>query len=191
MLQIGETVISLDIIEKCFICDIEKCQGICCVLGDSGAPLEDEEVGILEEIYDDIEPYLTPKGKKAIEEQGVFIIDFDSEFVTPLIENKECAYAYFENGTCKCAIEKAFLAGAISFKKPVSCHLYPIRISKLKKALALNYDQWNICKAAVKKGKAADVKIFQFLEEPLTRKFGKEWYEQLKTAYKHFDQTKE
>ena len=179
MIEIGKTIISRDVIEKKFVCDLTKCKGICCVEGDSGAPLEKEEVEILEKEIDKILPFLRGEGIEAIKEQGTYVIDWDSEMVTPLINEKECAYAIFEDGIAMCGIEKAFLAGAVKFRKPISCYLYPVRTKKFKDFEAVNYDVWDICKSAVANGKKLGVPVYKFLKEPLSQKYGKEWYKQL------------
>lgn len=180
MIEIGKTIISRDLIEKKFVCDLGKCKGACCVEGDSGAPLEKKEVEMLEKEIDKIFPFLRGEGIEAIKTQGVSVIDWDSELVTPLVNGKECAYAVFEDGIALCGIEKAFLAGVLRFRKPISCYLYPVRTKKFKKFDAVNYDVWDICKPAVEKGKLLGVSVFKFLKEPLSLKYGKNWYKQLK-----------
>ena len=179
MLQIKDQIISLDILEKEFVCDIGRCKGWCCVEGDSGAPLEDEETEILFNNYEKIKPYLRQEGKDSIEKEGTWMIDNDGDKVTPLINQNECAYTIFENGIAKCGIEKAFLEQKISFQKPISCHLYPIRVTKYKDFEALNYDTWDICKVAVELGKTTGIPIYKFLKLALIRKYGKDWYEEL------------
>jgi hypothetical protein len=179
MIIIENTLVSEEIFEKKFLCELSSCRGACCVKGDSGAPLEFDELEKIEEVFDKILPYMNEKGKKAVEEQGLYLKDTDGEMVTPLVEGKECAYVFFDHhGTAKCAFEQAYRNGEIDFPKPVSCHLYPIRVSKLKEYDALNYDRWDICKPAIACGKKANLKIFQFLKEPLIRKYGQEWYNQ-------------
>ena len=180
MIQIGSTIVSFDIIEKQFVCQLEECKGMCCVYGESGAPLEDDEIAILQEIYPAVKTYMTNAGIEAIEKHGVYDTDFDDEKVTPLVGNSEdCAYAFSGNGVICCAIEKAFTDGKISFRKPVSCHLYPIRITKYNSFEALNYHKWDICDNALKTGKQKSIPLYVFLREPLIRKYGAEWYEQL------------
>ena len=185
MLQIDDKIISIDLFEKCFICDLNKCMGACCVHGDSGAPLEDEEKYILEKELATILPYLTPEGKRAIEEQGVAITDHDNELVTPLIGNREeCAYSYFsDNGICLCGIEKAYYENKTSFRKPISCHLYPIRTKRFTELTAINYDKWNICTPACEKGLKEGVPVFRFLKEPIIRKWGEKFYQDMDEAY--------
>ncbi|MFN8165787.1 MAG: DUF3109 family protein [Bacteroidia bacterium] len=180
MLNIGNTLISEDIFEKNFVCDLNACKGACCVKGDYGAPLEDDELKILEDIYPKVKPYMTPEGIKAVEKQGRYIRYERKEWVTPLAKGKECAYTYFDNGVAKCAIEKAYYEGKVDWKKPVSCHLYPIRITKQKNGMeAINYDRWSICKAACKLGDTLKVPVYKFLKESLERKYGEEWYKEL------------
>jgi hypothetical protein len=180
MIVLQQTVISDDIRDNFFVCNLEKCKGACCVEGDLGAPLEADELQILEESYEHIKPYMTGAGKLAVEEQGLYIQDFEGDYSTPTIENRECAYALYDNqGILKCAIEQAYYDGKISWKKPISCHLYPIRITKYDDFEALNYDRWSICAAACNFGADLGVKVYQFLKEPLIRKYGEGWYSEL------------
>lgn len=183
MIVIDDTLVSDDLAKKRFICDLGKCHGDCCVEGDAGAPLEDEEIGILEDCLDEIKPYMAPKGIAVVEKSGVFDYDFDGEFVTPLVDDRECAFVYFENGISYCAIEKAWKEGKIDFQKPISCHLYPVRLSVLTDHIAVNYDHWEICKAALLKGQEHQVPVYRFLKEPLIRKFGNDWYNKLTVAF--------
>lgn len=182
MIQFENTLLSDDIFEKKFVCDLNACKGICCIEGESGAPLEKEELTILDLIFEDIKPFLRKEGISAIEKQGKYIIDSDGEFVTPLIKGKECAYTVFEkDGTAACGIEKAYLEGKVNFKKPISCHLYPIRVTKLSNGNeALNYNKWKICKSACILGNKLSIKVYQFLKDALIRKYGIKWYEELK-----------
>lgn len=183
MIEIGNAIVSLDVFERQFVCNIKACKGQCCIDGDAGAPIDENELSILDDIYDEVEPYLREEGKKAIAEHGKYVQDWDSEFVTPLIDEKECAYVTFdEKGTACCSIEQAYNDGKITFKKPISCHLYPIRISKYEKFDALNYHNWNICSDACSLGKELGVPVFEFLKEPLIRKYGEQWYQQLLEA---------
>jgi hypothetical protein len=181
MIIIDNTIISDDIKEQFFVCDLEKCKGACCVEGDAGAPLEEEETAILEEIYPIVKDYITSEGRNAIMAQGTWVFDKDGDKVTPTIgENRECAYAlYDERGILKCGIEQAYLDGKTNFKKPVSCHLYPIRITKYDQYDALNYDRWDICSAACVLGGSLGVPVYKFLKEALIRKYGSEWYDEL------------
>lgn len=181
MILVGQAVISDDVKENFFVCDLEKCKGACCVEGDAGAPLEDEETGILDDIYPLIKDYLTEEGVEAIERQGTWVRDWDGEKVTPTIgDNGACAYALTdERGILKCGIEQAYLDGKIGYKKPISCHLYPIRITKYDDFDALNYDRWDICSAACVLGSQLGVPVYKFLKEPLIRKYGEDWYAEL------------
>ena len=190
MLQIKDTLISTDVLDHYFCCDLSRCKGICCVKGDAGAPLTAEEVDLLPGIIHEIKPFLRKEGVKAIDEQGTHVIDDENETVTPLIDGKECAYVIFEEGIAACAIEKAFEAGTISFRKPVSCHLYPIRIRKYEKFTAVNYDRWDICEPARELGKSMKIPVFQFVKDALVRRFGKDWFRQLSIAANAFPENK-
>ena len=180
MILIEDTCISDDIADKFFVCDIEKCKGACCVEGDLGAPLEEVELPILDEIYEKIKPYLSPEGIKAIEEQEKYIIDWEGDYSTTTIDEKECAYAVYDKaGILQCGIEQAYNDKVIDFKKPISCHLYPIRITKYENYHAINYDRWSICSDACALGDKLGVEVYKFLKEPLIRAYGEEWYSQL------------
>ena len=183
MLQIQDTIISFDLFEEHFFCDLTACKGICCVEGDAGAPIEEDEIAFLEKLLPVVWDDLSPKAKEVIEKQGVVYRDIHGEFVTSIVDGKDCVFTcYDENSCCRCAIEKAFNESKTDFYKPVSCHLYPVRVVRHKEFRAVNYQRWNICKAAITLGKKENVKVYQFLKEPLIRKFGEEWYEQLTIA---------
>ena len=188
MLQIGNAIVSLDVIEKKFICDFGKCKGACCIEGDSGAPLDEDEKAILEEIYPDIKEYLTEKGIEEIEKQGTSVIDADGDLVTPIINDKECVYTVFENGLALCGIEKAFLDGKINYRKPISCSLYPIRIEKYPEFDAVNYNKWSICGPARELGFKMGTPVYKFLKEPLIRKYGEDWYKELEYAAENLEE---
>lgn len=191
MLQIDDTIISLDVIEKHFICDLCKCKGQCCVDGDSGAPLEKDENDKINEILPVIWNELSPKAQSLIKEQGISYEDYDGELVTSIINGKECVFTYFdEDGVCKCVIDKAYREGRISIQKPISCHLYPIRLQKYREFTAVNYHNWSVCKPAIKLGEKEGVALYKFLKEPLTRKFGQVWYEDLCNAVKLMEEEK-
>lgn len=180
MIKIGETLISDDVIEEFFVCDIEKCKGACCVEGDLGAPLEENELDELKQNFNGIAPFLTEEGRHEIEKQGLYVFDFEGDYSTPTINGRECAYAiYDEKGALKCGIELAYEKGKSDFSKPISCHLYPVRISKNITNIAVNYDQWHICNPACILGHELKVPVYRFLKDALIRKFGTEWYEQL------------
>ena len=178
MIPHENTILSDELFEEHFVCNLDKCKGACCIEGDSGAPLEAEELKILEDVFEKVKPYLNEAGLKAIEEQGKYVMDFEGDYTTTCVDgNKECAYVLFENGITKCAFEKAYNDGVIDFKKPISCHLYPIRITKYPDYHALNYDRWHICSPACSFGKELKVTVFEFLKEPLIRMYGEEWYQ--------------
>jgi len=182
MLEINDKLISLDILDVKFSCNLNHCKGNCCIYGDGGAPLEKEEIEEIKNNYELIQKYMSEQGKKEIEKQGFYTIDDDGDQVTPLINNAACAYVTYENDITLCAIEKAYLNKEINFQKPISCHLYPIRLTEYKKFTAVNYHKWDICKGALKKGKQENIPLYKSLKEPIIRKFGKEFYEQLKYA---------
>jgi hypothetical protein len=185
MIEIDKTLISTELFEKKFVCDLAACKGACCVEGDTGAPVAADEIEILDRIYEDVKPYMIPAGIEAIEQQDKSVIGQDGEFETPLVNQKECAYVFFDdNDIAKCAIEAAHIDGKIDFKKPVSCHLYPIRVTEYKRFDAVNFHDWDICEAACNCGDKLDVQLFRFLKEPLVRKFGSAWYEKLCEADK-------
>ncbi len=182
MLQIEHTVIGLDLVTAHFSCDLEKCKGACCVSGDSGAPLEEDEVKILDSIYPLLKPFLREESVKTIEEQGTSVIDIENDRVTPLNNGKECAYALFENGIARCAIEIAHDQGVITFRKPVSCYLYPVRIRKYRDFDAVNYDRWEICKPAIENGERKNMPVYRFTEGALRQKYGAKWFNLIETA---------
>ncbi|ODS89420.1 DUF3109 family protein [Chryseobacterium lacus] len=184
MIQIDDKLISEDIFAQEFVCNLTKCKGACCVEGDVGAPLDKEETKILEEIFDKVKPYLRPEGVKALEEQGTWTVDpMDGDFVTPMVNGEECAYVIFdERGITKCGIEKAYEDGAIDWQKPISCHLYPIRVMEYSTFTAMNYHEWPICSDACALGKELQVPVYQFLKTPLIRKYGEEFYTTLSEA---------
>ncbi len=185
MIQVENVLLSDELFTESFACDLGKCKGACCVEGESGAPLEEREIHLLEEIQDELQPYLTEKGKQALKEQGAFIIDSDGDYVTPLVDGKECAYTTFDSdGTAKCGIEQAHRDGAVDFLKPASCHLYPIRITKLYDMDALNYHRWPICDPARSCGNDLQLPVFRFLKNPLIKRYGESWFLELEEAYK-------
>jgi hypothetical protein len=180
MLAVREILISEEILERKFVCDLKACKGACCIEGDAGAPLEDDETAILDDIYEDVKPFMEFDGIQAVERIGKYEVDADGDYVTPLVsEGGKCAYVVFDNGIAACAIEKAYNAGAVQFKKPISCHLYPIRVQKLPEYDALNYHRWHICMPACECGAKLDVPVYKFLREPLIRRYGQQWYNDL------------
>ncbi|GGG34765.1 DUF3109 family protein [Bizionia arctica] len=188
MFQLGKTIVSEDIIEKDFLCNLSACKGACCIDGDAGAPLETAETQILEDIYPKIKHFLRQAGIDAIEKQGTFITTEFGEFETPLINDADCAYVIFDKkGTALCAIEEAYNQGVITWKKPVSCHLYPVRVKDYSEFSAVNYDKWEICDDACTLGKELQVPIYKFVKEALIRKFGEDWYAELEIIAKGYN----
>ncbi len=180
MFQLGKTIVSEDIIQKDFLCNLSACKGACCVNGDAGAPLETDEVQILKDIYPKIKRFLRKEGISEIEKQGTSIVAENGEFETPLINGADCAYViYDEKQTALCGIEEAYNQGEITWKKPVSCHLYPIRVKDYSEFSAVNYNKWYICDDACALGKELQVPIYKFVKEALIRKFGEDWYMEL------------
>ena len=190
MIKINGTLVSLDLLEENFTCDLEKCKGACCVQGESGAPLQPEELEKLKEIYNVVKDYLQPENRKEIEQKGVYYTDADGEPVTQLKNGKECAYTIFENGIARCGIEKAYNDGKIDFRKPVSCHLYPVRVRKYKDYDAVNYDKWSICKPAIALGNKLNTPVYQFTRESLIRRFGLPWLEELEYTAEEYKKEK-
>ena len=183
LVEIEDKIISTQIFERQFVCDLSACKGACCIEGNGGAPVTKEEVAIIEAHIDKILPFMRPEGIEAIEAQGVVYEDDDLEPATTLVKGKECAFVYFDQtNTAKCAIEKAHREGQIDFIKPISCHLYPIRTKKFDQYTALNYEKWDICAPACACGEKLNVPVFKFLKEPLIRAFGPEFYKELEVV---------
>ena len=177
MIRIGNALISEDLLERQFACDLNACHGKCCVAGEAGAPLSQEETVILDSIYTSIESYLRPEGREAIATQGTSISNEQGELETPLVNGNECAYVIFDDKqTALCGIESAYREGIIDWIKPLSCHLYPVRALELDELTALNYHHWPICSAACDLGKMQKTPVYQFVKEALVRKFGLSWY---------------
>jgi hypothetical protein len=179
MLRIKDTIFSLDILEKKFRCNLPACFGNCCRYGDSGAPLSNDEARILEDIWDDVKPFLRPEGIKTIEENGKSIIDFENDRVTPLIGNEECAYSILKDNIYMCGIEQVWTEGKINFRKPLSCHLFPARVKYYSDFTAINYQELAICSSGRSKGKEEGINLYEFLKDPLIRAFGNEMYKEL------------
>ena len=180
MLIVRNVLVSEELIDRCFCCDIEQCKGLCCVDGDMGAPVAPDEVAELEAHYPVFRKYMTEEGVAVVEEGGTFVFNGDDSFETPLVgSNNACAFAYVEDGVVKCAIEKCFRNGEIPFRKPISCYLYPIRIKRVGDYEALNYDDWPVCKTAVANGNRLKIPVYRFLKEPLIAKYGEDWYAEL------------
>lgn len=188
MIEIEDTIVSLDIVEDYFLCDLARCKGACCVDGDSGAPLEKEELAKLEAVLPEVWNDLSPKAQEIIKRQGVAYIDTEGDIVTSIVDGKDCVFTCYDaEGTCKCAIEKAYREGRVDFYKPVSCHLYPIRVTQYRDFRAVNYHKWSVCKPAMILGKKENLRIYKFLKEPLIRKFGESWYQALDTCATELD----
>lgn len=180
MLIIGEALVSEDILEKKFVCHLDKCKGQCCVSGDRGAPLVEEEITIIQNNIEAIKPFMDKEGLALLSKNGFHEIDpDDGELITTCRDGGACVFVVFENGITQCAIEKANKAGKTDFKKPMSCHLYPIRASKYGDYTVLNYDKWDVCNPACSLGEELNIPVYKFLKEPLTRKMGPEWYQDL------------
>jgi hypothetical protein len=186
MIAIDNTLISEDLLRKKFVCDLNACKGECCVAGDSGAPLDKEELELLDKVYPKVKPYMNKKGIKAVDKNGTYELDSDGDYTTTLVApGAECAFVIFDDKKiAKCAIEQAYNDGVIDWKKPISCHLYPVRINKYKDYDAVNYHKWEVCKPACECGAKLDVPVYKFLKEPLIRKYGKNWFKQLELADK-------
>ncbi len=179
MLEIGNTVVSFELFEHLFCCDIKACKGQCCVEGDAGAPLTDSEVEELNAVLPKVIPMLSPKAQEVVKKQGASYIDSDGDAVTSLVNNRECVFTYFDNGVCMCMLEKAHNEGLIDFPKPISCYLYPVRLNEYPNFTAVNVHHWECCKSAEKNGHKLGLPLYKFLKNPLIRHFGKEWYEEL------------
>jgi len=180
MFQLGKTLVSEDIIEKDFVCNLSACKGACCIDGEAGAPLNEEEVQILQDVYPKVKPFMRQRGIDAVEVQGTSIVTKDGELETPLINNADCVYVAFDDkGTALCAIEEAYNQGLIDWKKPISCHLYPIRVQDYSEFSAVNYHKWEICDDACTLGKELQVPVYKFVKQALVRKFGEDWYAEL------------
>lgn len=183
MLQIGNTLVSLDLAERFFCCDLDKCLGQCCIEGDAGAPITTEEYKKLEEITPSFMPELLPAAIKVIEEDGVGYTDEEGDLVTSIIDGKNCVYTcYASGGKCLCAIERAYRQGKCDFRKPISCYLYPLRLTEYPTFTAINYHRWKICRSAEINGKELGIRLYQFMKEPLIERFGKDWYDELAEA---------
>jgi len=183
MLQIQDTLVSLDLAEEFFCCDLEACKGQCCIEGDAGAPITEAERAEIERVLPVIKDDMIPQGREAVERDGVAYVDEEGDLVTTIVDGRNCAFTcYAPGGVCLCAIEKAHREGRCEFLKPVSCHLYPLRLTEYPTFTAVNYHRWKICRPAVRKGRELGIRLYQFLREPLIARFGQEWYDELVTA---------
>ncbi|MBQ8804932.1 MAG: DUF3109 family protein [Bacteroidaceae bacterium] len=179
MIEIKDTVVTLDLFREQFCCDLGACKGACCIEGDAGAPVKLEEVAQLEEATEIVWDELSPKAQEVIKAQGVVYTDQDGDIVTSIVDNKDCVFTcYDDKGCCYCAIDKAFREGRCKFQKPISCHLYPIRLSRMGSYTAVNYHRWDVCKAATLLGKKLNLPVYKFLKEPLIKAFGQEWWDE-------------
>lgn len=183
MLQIQDALVSLDLAEQYFLCDLEKCLGQCCIEGDAGAPITDDERRKLEEVLPVVWDDLLPAAREVIERQGVSYVDEEGDLVTSIVDGRNCAFTtYGPGGMCLCAIEKAFREGRCDWRKPMSCYLYPLRLSDYPSFTAVNYHRWKICKCAEVLGRKEGVRLYEFMRGPLTERFGAEWYDELRLA---------
>jgi hypothetical protein len=186
MLEIDNKIVSLDLLKEYFNCDLAACKGMCCVEGNAGAPLEPDEVDAIESQWEVLKPLLKPEGVKAVERQGFMVVDSDGDYTTPLIDDRECAYSFDEGGVTLCAIERAWREGLTALRKPISCHLYPIRVTRFRNGtVGLNYHRWNICAPAVSCGRREGIPVYRALREPIVRAFGQEFFDALEQAEKY------
>jgi len=180
LVEIGDKIISTEIFAKEFVCDLSRCKGACCVKGSGGAPLKDKEVDKLTKNLDKIKPYMSEKGINLVDQDEIYYLDEDDIPATKLIDKKECCFVYFdESNTAKCAIESSYENGDIDFNKPISCHLYPIRIKDFNEFTAINYEAWDICNPACALGQSLKVPVYKFLKEPIIREFGSAFFAEL------------
>lgn len=194
MILIQETIVSREVLEEQFLCALDSCKGACCWEGDAGAPLEEEELKIIDTIFPKVKPYLSPVGLAAIEQEGRYVYDdVDEVFRTSLVDNGPCTFMTVKGGIAQCGIEQAYNDGVVDFPKPISCHLYPIRIQRMPQIDldALNYDRWDICSAACSNGKAAQLPIYKFVKTALVRKYGNSFYEELDAVATHLKENNE
>lgn len=193
MLQIKDTLVSLDLVEEYFKCDLSQCLGQCCVEGEAGAPVTIGEVRAIEDVLPGIYDEMLPGAKRVVEEQGVCYVDEEGDLVTSIVDGRDCVFTtYAPGGVCLCLLEKAYREGRIPQTKPMSCHLYPVRLDPVGVMTAVNLHKWNVCKCALKEGRKNRVRAYEFLKEPLTRRFGREWYDELDlTAREYLRQKKE
>lgn len=191
ILQVGNVLLSPDIITEYFCCDYGKCKGACCIEGNAGAPVTMDEIGQIEEVLDDVWSDLSPQAQAVIDRQGVAYTDQEGDLVTSIVNGKDCVFTCYDQGNCLCALEKAYHAGKTGFMKPISCSLYPIRAKRFENGtIGLNYSQWNICRDAVALGKQLNIPVYRFVKVPLVRCFGEEWYAELEALANEVNQLK-
>jgi hypothetical protein len=189
ILEIQDTLVSDEVFTQKFICNLDACKGACCIEGDRGAPIELAEIEAIESQIENIKPFMDPKGIELYNAIGFHEgLEID-DAATTCLETGECVFVYRENGQLGCAIEKAYNSGAIPFNKPISCHLYPIRLGQINEMTTVNYHEWDICSAACQLGKANNVAVYQFLKAPLIRRFGEAWYAELEEVYQAYQST--
>ncbi len=180
MLEIGNTLVSLDLIERFFCCDLDSCLGACCIEGDAGAPITDDERHQIEQVTPKVYDELSPSAQRRIDEAGISYIDVEGDLVTQIVDGRDCVFTcYAPGGKCLCALERASRRGDISFRKPISCALYPVRIKEYDRFIAVNFHRWKICKSAEVLGRKFGIRAYVFLKEPLIARFGQEWYDEL------------
>lgn len=180
MLEIGNTLVSLDLAERFFCCDLDACHGECCIEGDAGAPITRDEYDRIKQLLPEIWGEMLPAAKEVVKRDGVGYVDEEGDLVTSIVDGRNCAFTcYAPGGLCQCAIEKAYREGRIDFRKPMSCYLYPVRVTRYRDFTAVNYHRWKICRSAETLGRKLGIRLYQFLKEPLTKRFGQEWYDEL------------
>lgn len=183
MLQIKDTLVSLDLAEEFFCCDLDACLGECCIEGDAGAPITQDEYEKLEEILPEVSADLLPQAREEIARNGVGYVDEEGDLVTSIVGGRNCVFTcYAPGGKCLCAIERAYRDGRVSFRKPQSCFLYPLRLTCYPTFTAVNYHKWKICRSARENGRRLGIRLYQFMREPLIERFGQEWYDELVEA---------
>lgn len=190
IIEIDDKLVSGDIFTEEFCCDLDACKGICCVEGDAGAPVTLDEIGGIESALDTVWDDMSASAQAVVDRQGVAYTDRDGDLVTSIVGGKDCVFTCYEDGCCLCALERAYRSGKTGFCKPISCALYPIREKRLSNGMtALNYNRWDVCRDAVKKGRELHLPVYKFLREPLTRRFGEDFYEKLCEAAKALEQS--
>ena len=180
IIQVGDVLVSPDVITEKFCCDLDACKGACCVEGDAGAPVTLDEIAEIEDSLDEVWLQMSARAQAVVDRQGVAYNDPEGELVTSIVDGRDCVFTCHEGGTCLCLLEKAYRNGRSAFCKPISCALYPIRVKRLAGGLVgLNYHKWSVCAAARAKGEALGLHVYEFLRGPLVRRFGQEWYDEL------------
>lgn len=190
MIEIGKTIVSFQLFEECFACDLTQCYGRCCFEGDAGAPVCAEEIPIINQLLPVVWNDLTQRAQQMISNEGITYHDTDGETVLSIVDGGACVFAFTdEGGHYRCALEKAYHSGRSTFPKPISCHLYPVRIVNYKEFTAVNLHRWNVCDCAYRLGQTQKLPVYKFLKEPLIRRFGRTWYTELEQAAALYEQT--